>query len=91
MSKVITILALAFLLSACAHFKGAKMNGLRLGMSKAAVIQQLGKPDSFGASPGVETLHYMDDRGWGKYDYYFVRLVDGNVESFGPESLKSHK
>ena len=65
------------------------MTRISQGMSKADVIRQLGEPRTVGGGGGVEVLHYMEDRGWWQFDYYFVRLVEGKVESYGPES-KDH-
>src|SRR6266850_1792597 len=86
MNRVITLLGLVLILTSCAHFTGAKMSSISPGMSKADVIRQLGEPKSVGGGGGVEVLHFVEDRGWWQFDYYFVRLVDGKVESYGPES-----
>ena len=62
------------------------MHRISPGMTKAEVVKALGKPRSVGGGSSIEVLHYMDDRGFWQYDYYYVRLVDGKVESYGPES-----
>ena len=87
MKKAIALLGLLLLLTSCAGFKGAKLSRISLGMDKAQVIRQLGEPKGVGGSANVEILHYAESIGLGHpYDYYFVRLVDGKVESFGPET-----
>jgi hypothetical protein len=86
MRKTIALLALVLTLTSCAHFTGAQMSRIGPGMSKADVIRQLGEPKSVGGAGGVEVLHYVEDKGWWQFDYFFVRLVDGKVESYGPES-----
>ena len=86
MKKIITLLGLILLLTSCAEgFKGSQMSRISLGMSKADVVRQLGEPNGVGGQNNVEILHYMQDRGFWQLDYYFVRLVDGRVESYGPE------
>ena len=86
MKKLVTLLGLVLLLTSCAHFTGAQMSRVSPGMSKADVLRQLGEPKSVGGGSGVEILHYVEDKGWWQLDYYFVRLVEGKVESYGPES-----
>ena len=63
---------------------GRNMHRIEPGMTKGAVVRVLGKPRSVGGANNVEVLHYMDDRGFWQYDHYFVRLVNGKVESYGP-------
>jgi hypothetical protein len=89
MNKVITLLGLIIVLTSCAHFTGEKMSRISPGMSKADVIRYLREPKSIGGGGGVEVLHYEEEKPWWQRDYYFVRLVDGKVESYGPES-KDH-
>ena len=80
---------LLLLLTSCEHFTGASMGRISTGMSKPDVIRQLGEPKSVGGGGRVEVLHYVEDKGWWQSDYYFVRLLEGKVESYGPES-KDH-
>jgi hypothetical protein len=89
MKKTITLLGLVLILTSCAHFTGAQMSRINSGMSKADVIRQLREPKSVGGGGGVEVLHYVEEKAWWQFDYYFVRLVDGKVESYGPEN-KDH-
>lgn len=64
----------------------AKPKQITKGMSKSMVLQILGRPRAgTGYSDSVEVLHYIKKEGWHN-NYYFVRLVDGIVESYGPET-----
>lgn len=62
------------------------MSRISSGMNKTEVIRELGEPNGVGGRSNVEILHYLQDRGFYQFDYYFVRLVDGKVESYGPET-----
>jgi hypothetical protein len=55
-------------------------------MTKAEVIKIMGEPASTSADGGVESLHYtLADSGDHRGKYY-VRLVNGKVESYGEEA-----
>ena len=76
----------AFLLAGCAT--AGKISTVQLGMTKDDVIKVMGKPTSVSAQGGSEYLNYAlsetdDDafRGWTKP--YYVRLINGKVESYG--------
>lgn len=65
-----------------------KISAVQLGMTKDEVVKVMGKPTSVSAQGGSEYLNYAlsetdDDafRGWTKP--YYVRLVNGKVESYG--------
>ena len=67
-----------------------KMNHLSVGLTKTEVIAIMGRePDSTSAKSGVEYLTYLLwrdfwDRRPGDYsDQFFVRLIDGKVDSYG--------
>lgn len=77
------------LLSLVSCSTGRNMHKMSYGMGKDQVIDILGSPRSVGGGNNVEVFHYRDDNGFWNYDYYYVRLVDGKVESFGPESRSS--
>ena len=84
--KVLAVIALAILLFGCAT--SSKINAVQLGMSKSEVIAVMGNPVSISAKGGSEYLNYnlseTDDdafRGW--TTPYYVRLVDGKVDSYG--------
>lgn len=79
-------LILPVLLIGCAT--AHKMNNISLGMTKQEVIQKLGRPVSTSAQSGVEYLNYRfaetdDDYFDGNYSPYYVRIVEGKVESYG--------
>lgn len=65
------------------------MARIHSGMSKSEVVKQLGNPQSVGGGENVEVLHYVEDKGWWQLDYYYVRLVHGKVESYGPETKQN--
>jgi len=66
-----------------------KMNNLSVGMTKQEVISTMGRPSST-ASPGggQEVLRYHlsatdDDAYDGRTNEYYIRLINGRVESYG--------
>jgi len=80
---VLTVITILF---GCAT--SGKMNSVELGMTKGEVIEKMGKPVSVSAQGGREYLNYKlsetdDDAFMGFSTPYFVRLIDGKVESFG--------
>jgi len=88
MKKLIVLLGLVVIVTSCTSV-GERMSNIRPGMTKPEVIRILGKPTSVGGVSGVEVLHYTyypDLLGWSRHSYYFARIVDGKVESYGPES-----
>jgi hypothetical protein len=65
-----------------------RLNDMRIGMSKDQVVALLGTPDSTSAQANVEYLTYYLEINTPngpveRTQPYFVRLVDGKVESFG--------
>lgn len=89
--KVITsCLIVGLLVTACAGTT-MKINKVSLGMTKAEVIKVMEEePYSTAAQDNVEYLKYYlkygawDVIAFDKYpEFYFIRLVDGKVESFG--------
>jgi hypothetical protein len=62
------------------------LSSISPGMSKAEVVRHLGEPSSAQGSSGVEVLHYVEDKRWYQFEYFFVRLIDGKVECYGPET-----
>lgn len=94
MKNLFIFCCLIVFLTSCA-FNGAKFSKITIGMSKPDVIKALGKPKTQSARGNVEVLHYVGETGWSQGqvgfrhpDYGFVRLVDGKVESYGPETRK---
>jgi len=81
------IFLLSFLLiSGCATSQ--KINKVQLGMTKDEVIKIMGPPVSISAQKGVEYLNYSlsetsDQAFKGITIPYYVRIVNGRVESFG--------
>ena len=63
----------------------AKLNEVRIGMTKAEVTSLMGTPDSTSAQANVEYMTYYltSESGYGRDQPYMVRLVNGKVESFG--------
>lgn len=73
-----------FLLAGCV-WSAERMNQLSVGMTKAQVIDAIGSPRSSSAQGGVEYLNYVftEQYGIARPQDYFVRLIDGKVESYG--------
>ncbi len=85
MKKVI-LFVFTSLLWGCAT--AYKMNHLSIGMCKEEVVEKLGTPTSTRAQGITEYLDYKfsetsDDAYNGRTTSYFVRLIDGQVESYG--------
>lgn len=78
---IVIFLSVAFLLG-CAAGSGQKMNSLKLGMTKQAVIEAIGAPSSSSAIKNVEYLKYGCNTVFYS-DEYYVRLLDGKVEAYG--------
>ena len=66
----------------------AKLNRISVGMPREQVVRELGTPDTSSASGNEEILKYK----WMKTvvewvpEYFYVRLVDGKVASYGEEN-----
>ncbi len=62
---------------------------IAIGMSQQEVIEKFGKPEDMAAQNGVVYLNYTwapwyDHNGAdGNKEFYFVRLIDNKVESYG--------
>lgn len=87
-TKVILLCSLLAGLFLAGCETSAKLNSIRIGMTKDQVLAIMGQPDSMSAQANVEYLtYYLEvDSGPTQYDRnqpYMVRLVDGKVESFG--------
>lgn len=83
-SFYIILLAFGFLGCATAD----KMNEVSVGMTKHQVIENMGPPTSTSAQGSIEYLTYAlydtaEARRFGYFTPYFVRLIDGKVESYG--------
>ena len=92
MLKLLMALVLAGLIADCAT-SSKKLNQISVGMNKAEVIKILGAPESTRANRGIEFLIYTLTERIAKpgeaplpfpiQGQYFVKLVDGRVESYG--------
>jgi hypothetical protein len=76
----LALILLCVLLAGCAPW--LPMQNVSIGMNKAEVLQQLGTPTDVAGSGNVEYFWYNPiNRFWQRY---YVRLVNGKVESYGP-------
>lgn len=76
---IVSVLAFG-LLAGCAPW--LPLENINTGMTKPEVLAQLGKPTDLAAAGNVEYLWYNPvNRFWQRY---YVRLVNGKVESYGP-------
>ena len=81
------LLIVSVTLSGCAT--ASKINSVQIGMTKDQVIQVMGKPTSTSAQGAeLEYLNFAlaettDDAVYDRTKPYYVRLVNGKVESFG--------
>jgi hypothetical protein len=84
--KYLITLILGLVIAGCAT--SGKINTVNIGMTKDEVITVMGKPVSVSAKGETEYLNYKlsetdDDAFMGWTTPYFVRLIDGKVDSFG--------
>ncbi len=84
--KNILLLAIILIIAGCAT--SGIINSVQLGMTQEEVIAVMGKPVSVSAQGGSKYLNYKlsetdDDAFYGFTTPYYVRLIDGKVESFG--------
>jgi hypothetical protein len=86
-AQIIGLIMLA--LTSCSTTVGERMNHITVGMTKPEVIRIMGRPESSAADSDIEILHFAQDMGWYRFNYYFVKIVKGKVESYGPESKES--
>ena len=90
--KGFTAVLIAGLVVGCAT-SSKNLNKVSVGMTKAEVIQILGQPQSTGANRAVEVFYYSLSERIARpgeapapvqiLGKYFVKFVDGNVESYG--------
>ena len=82
MNKVIWLLLLV-LVTGCVTSR--RINRVQVGASREDVIRLLGQPDTISASQSAEVLHYQlreSINDWYASPYY-VRIINGKVDSFG--------
>ncbi|MBK7207662.1 MAG: SHOCT domain-containing protein [Elusimicrobia bacterium] len=80
------LLILALVLMGCAT--AGKISSVQIGMTKGEVISVMGRPASISAKDGTEYLNYSlsetsDQAFYGITRAYFVRLINGIVDSYG--------
>lgn len=79
MQKWLLMAGLAMLLYGCAPWIG--IHNVELGMTKAEVLQQMGKPNNVSGSGNEEYLWYTPvNRFW---ERYYIQIVDGKVAAYG--------
>ena len=86
MKKLILISFCILILTGCAT--AHKLTRINLGMSKEDVIKKIGRPVSVSVQGKTEYLNYRffetgEDAFCGITDPYYVRIIDGKVESYG--------
>jgi len=87
MRQLVLCLVLFALVAGCAPW--TPMHRLSLGMSKSQVLQTLGKPNNASGQGQEEYLWYVPvNMPWKRF---YVRLVDGRVEAYGPVGKEKAK
>lgn len=86
MRNLLWIVLVGLVVAGCAT--AGQISGVRLGMTKQEVIAVMGPPVSVSAKGRTEYLNYAlsetdDQELYGITKPYYVRLVDGHVESYG--------
>lgn len=84
--KSSSLLILPLVIMGCAT--AGKISSVQIGMTKDEVISVMGRPASISAKDGTEYLNYSlsetsDQAFYGITKPYFVRLINGIVDSFG--------
>lgn len=84
--KLFLLFLIASIIYGCAT--AGKMNYISVGMTKQEVLQVLGSPASTSAQGNAEYLNYRfsetsNQAGYGITIPYYVRIIDGKVESYG--------
>lgn len=80
MKKIIIMVVCALGLSGCVS---SKLNQLETGMRKKEVIEIMGNPYKTSAHNNYEYMSYHLYNPDLSYSDYFVRLVNGKVDSYG--------
>ena len=85
----ISVLVFTVLCGCTTVLLSRNLNSITLGMPKAEVIAFMGPPESTSAQGRLEYLNYKLETAPGYWHEtmglkdYFIRLVDGKVESYG--------
>ncbi|ABI81856.1 SmpA/OmlA superfamily protein [Syntrophotalea carbinolica DSM 2380] len=77
--KFTFIIFVFLVLSGCAPWKS--VDKIDLGMTKAQVLQLVGKPESVNGAGNEEYFWYVPANKF--WTSYYVRFIDGKVESYG--------
>ena len=81
-TKRLLVCALALtILGGCATSR--KINGIELGMTRDDVIKVMGEPHSISAQENLMVLNYRLLSDVLFRDDYYVRLLDGRVDTYG--------
>ena len=88
MARLLFAIVVAAILTTGCAATAHKMNSVSIGMTKQEVINVLGSPTSTSAKEGVEYLNYRfsetnNQAINGITSPYFVRIVNGRVDSYG--------
>jgi hypothetical protein len=89
MKRLLSVLIPLLVLTGCTTVHNSRLlNRISIGMTKPEVIGVMGQPDSVAAQSGVEYLRYdlyPPPPYWeaARKEAYFVRIVNGKVESYG--------
>jgi hypothetical protein len=86
MRNFLSFLIATILLTSCAT--SGRINRINVGMTKNQVISTMGNPKSISAIGNIEFLNYKlaettDDAWRSTYTDYYVKIVNGVVESYG--------
>jgi hypothetical protein len=80
--SVCVLLVIAGFILGCAG-SAKKLNNVKLGMTRAEVVEVMGEPNYISSRENVELLNYKLTSYSIFTDEYFVRLRDGKVDLFG--------
>ena len=85
---IIMLLSVAFLFGCAGAGSYQRTKNLKIGMTKQEVFEAIGVPNSISATRisatrNIEYLKYTIINGLFSTDDYYVKLVDGKVESYG--------
>jgi len=88
MKYLIAALFISVFFAGCAPTMANKISGVQIGMTKDEVVNVMGKPISTSAKGGYEYLNFAlsetkDDRFMRWTQPYYVRIINGKVESYG--------
>ena len=86
--KILFVVSMIAMISLTACATAHKISQERIGMTKQEVIELMGQPVSTSAQGDVEYFNYSlsetgDDAFMGWTKPYYVRIINGKVESYG--------